>query len=91
MSWFPCSTRKLCDMTRKSDHSDDKFILNLSNFILLKWCLFSSGARVNTKDSKWMTPLHRACASGSVVCSLHPKSDKHLISPNSITLNQTLR
>ena len=31
---------------------------------------FSSGARVNTKDSKWMTPLHRACASGSVVCSL---------------------
>ena len=25
------------------------------------------GARVNTKDNKWMTPLHRACASGSVV------------------------
>ena len=24
---------------------------------------------MNTKDNKWMTPLHRACASGSVVSS----------------------
>ena len=40
MSWFPCSTTKLCGMTGKSDHSDAKFILNLNNFILLKWCLF---------------------------------------------------
>lgn len=24
--------------------------------------LILSGARVNTKDSKWLTPLHRACA-----------------------------
>lgn len=30
----------------------------------LSW---ETGARVNTKDNKWMTPLHRACASGSVV------------------------
>ena len=25
---------------------------------------------MNTKDNKWMTPLHRACASGSVVSSV---------------------
>ena len=28
---------------------------------------FFIGARINTKDSKWLTPLHRACASGNAV------------------------
>lgn len=27
--------------------------------------LLSNGARVNAKDSKWITPLHRACSIGS--------------------------
>jgi len=27
-----------------------------------------TGAKVNTKDSKWLTPLHRACATGSEAC-----------------------
>ena len=27
-----------------------------------------SGARVNTKDNKWLTPLHRACCAKSEVC-----------------------
>ncbi|KAH6940009.1 hypothetical protein HPB50_024011 [Hyalomma asiaticum] len=26
--------------------------------------LLAHGARVNAKDNKWATPLHRACASG---------------------------
>ena len=29
--------------------------------------LLLAGARVNTKDSRWLTPLHRACASKSEV------------------------
>lgn len=29
---------------------------------------FVTGARVNAKDSKWLTPLHRAVASCSEVC-----------------------
>ena len=29
--------------------------------------LILSGARVNAKDSKWLTPLHRACCSSSEV------------------------
>ena len=31
--------------------------------------LILNGARVNTKDAKWLTPLHRACCSGSEVSS----------------------
>lgn len=29
--------------------------------------LLSHGARVNAKDNKWYTPLHRACCTGSEV------------------------
>lgn len=29
--------------------------------------LLGHGARVNAKDSKWYTPLHRACCVGSEV------------------------
>ena len=29
--------------------------------------MVSLGARVNAKDSRWLTPLHRACAVGSEV------------------------
>ena len=29
--------------------------------------LLQFGARVNTKDSKWLTPLHRACRTGNEV------------------------
>ena len=29
--------------------------------------LIMNGARVNTKDNKWLTPLHRACCSKSEV------------------------
>ena len=32
--------------------------------------LAQSGARVNTKDSRWLTPLHRAVASKSLVSHL---------------------
>ena len=32
--------------------------------------LLLNGARVNTKDSRWLTPLHRACCSKSVVSTL---------------------
>lgn len=35
-------------------------------FLLLFF--FVTGARVNAKDSKWLTPLHRAVASCSEVC-----------------------
>ena len=34
--------------------------------------LIMNGARVNTKDNKWLTPLHRACCSKSEV-RLHLK------------------
>lgn len=29
--------------------------------------LLINGARVNSKDNKWLTPLHRACCSKSAV------------------------
>lgn len=29
--------------------------------------LILNGARVNIKDNRWLTPLHRACCSGSEV------------------------
>lgn len=29
--------------------------------------LLAHGARVNAKDNKWYTPLHRACCTGSEV------------------------
>ena len=29
--------------------------------------LIQKGARINIKDSKWLTPLHRACKSGNEV------------------------
>lgn len=29
--------------------------------------LLENGARVNAKDTRWLTPLHRACHSGSEV------------------------
>ena len=32
--------------------------------------LLMSGARVNTKDNRWLTPLHRACCSKNDVSSL---------------------
>lgn len=32
--------------------------------------LLNYGARVNAKDSKWLTPLHRACHVGSEVIEL---------------------
>lgn len=34
------------------------------------YVFFVTGARVNAKDSKWLTPLHRAVASCSEVCFL---------------------
>lgn len=34
------------------------------------YVFFVTGARVNAKDSKWLTPLHRAVASCSEVCLL---------------------
>ena len=33
--------------------------------------LLLNGARVNTKDSRWLTPLHRACCTKSVVSLPH--------------------
>lgn len=33
--------------------------------------LLSRGARVNAKDNKWVTPLHRACSSGYEDDSIH--------------------
>lgn len=35
--------------------------------ISLNFFLLVAGARVNAKDSKWLTPLHRAVASCSEV------------------------
>lgn len=32
--------------------------------------LLAHGARVNAKDSKWYTPLHRACCTGSEVSAV---------------------
>lgn len=32
---------------------------------------FVIGSRVNTKDTRWLTPLHRACASGNTVCKMY--------------------
>ena len=34
-------------------------------FVILLF--YFTGAKVNAKDSRWLTPLHRACASGSEV------------------------
>ena len=31
--------------------------------------LLLNGARVNMKDNKWLTPLHRSCCSKSEVCT----------------------
>lgn len=33
--------------------------------------LLAHGARVNAKDNKWYTPLHRACCTGSEVSSFY--------------------
>lgn len=38
------------------------------------------GARVNAKDNKWLTPLHRAVASCSEVCECLCDYQKHNVS-----------
>lgn len=38
--------------------------------VIYIYVFFVTGARVNAKDSKWLTPLHRAVASCSEVCLL---------------------
>lgn len=42
-------------------------IVGVNGLIILLKSLSVSGARVNAKDSKWLTPLHRAVASCSEV------------------------
>ena len=42
------------------------------DLLKFNWNIFSKlqiflGAKVNAKDSRWLTPLHRACASGNEV------------------------
>ena len=35
------------------------------------------GARVNVKDNRWLTPLHRACAQGNEVCRARERGRGH--------------
>ena len=43
------------------------FRLEIINYIFFIF-IHLPGAKVNVKDAKWLTPLHRACATGSEAC-----------------------
>lgn len=69
-----CTNKPKISIFQQFSHSSWEYLI-LSCRYVVYFCsyiyvFFVTGARVNAKDSKWLTPLHRAVASCSEVCFL---------------------